>query len=119
MNAYKIRLEEMLVTLTEELQTIGIHDPKNPADWIAVPEHDDTNDADENLAADGVEEWNERAAIVAELETRYNNITGALLRIESGTFGICEICNAEIEPARLEVYPAARTCIEHREEIVS
>ena len=118
MNAHKTRLEEMLVALTEELQTIGIHDPKNPADWIAVPERDDTNDADENLAADGVEEWNERAAIVAELETRYNSITAALSRIETGAFGICEICHAEIEHARLDAYPAARTCIAHREEII-
>ena len=118
MNAYKTRLEEMLATLTEELTGIGIHDPQNPTNWIAVPEKDDTNDADENLAADNVEEWNERTALVAELETRYNNITAALARIETGTFGICEVCSAEIEPARLDVNPAARTCIAHREEII-
>ena len=118
MNAYKTRLEEMLAALTEELSTIGIHDPKNPADWIAVPTVDDTDDADKNLAADGIEEFDERIAIVADLETRYNNVTAALARIESGTFGICEICKEAIEPERLDANPAARTCIAHREETV-
>jgi len=36
----------------------------------------------------------------------------ALLRIEDGSYGICEICGCAIQEARLEVIPYARYCIE-------
>lgn len=114
-HAYKERLTEELALVTEELKTIGILNPDNPKDWEAIPEPAKA-EPDENIAADRVEEWDERRAIVAELETRYNNITRALKKIESGTFGTCEICGETIEPDRLEVVPAARTCKVHREE---
>ncbi len=113
---YKTRLEEMLQALTKELETISIHNPENPSDWVAVPDRDETNDADENIVADGVEEWETRAAIVADLEGRYNSVTAALARIDAGTFGTCEVCGAHIEAERLGANPAARTCIEHRDE---
>ncbi|MCR4285675.1 MAG: TraR/DksA family transcriptional regulator [Candidatus Kaiserbacteria bacterium] len=115
-HVYKTALEEMLKNITEELKTIGIHNPNNPSDWIAVPEDLDTEEPDLNLAADSVEEWNERTAIVATLETRYNGIQSALARIETGTFGICEVCKNEIEEKRLAVSPTARTCMVHLEE---
>ncbi len=112
-HVYKTALEELLGNITEELKTVGIHNPENPSDWIAVPEELDAEEPDLNLAADSVEEWNERSAIVATLETRYNNIMRALTRIEAGTFGVCEICGNEIEEKRLVVSPTARTCIAH------
>ena len=118
MNAhtYEARLTEMLETITKELQAVGIHDPKNPSDWVAVPQDLDAEEPDLNLAADNVEAWNERNALVAALEPRYNNIVRALAKIADGTFGTCEICNAPIEEKRLTVDPSARTCIAHIEE---
>lgn len=115
---YRARLEMMLEEITKELQSIGIHNPENPSDWIAVPEDLDVEEPDENLSADAVEEWNERNALVATLEPQYNNITAALDRINKGIFGTCEICNAPIEEKRLEANPVSRTCIEHMDEIV-
>jgi len=116
---HKAHLEEMLASITEELKTVGIHDPKNPSDWLAVPEAFDANEPDLNSAADTVEEWNERAGLVATLEPRYNNIVRALEKIESGTFGTCEVCEGAIEEKRLAVNPAARTCMAHIEEPVA
>jgi len=118
-HVYKTALEEMLKNITEELKTIGIHNPNNPSDWIAVPEDLDAEEPDLNLAADSVEEWNERSAIVATLETRYNGIVSALARIEAGTFGTCEVCGNEIEEKRLAVSPTARTCMQHLEDEAS
>ena len=115
-HVYKTALEEMLKNITEELKTIGIH---KPSDWIAVPEDLDAEEPDLNLAADSVEEWNERSAIVATLETRYNGIVSALARIEAGTFGTCEVCGNEIEEKRLAVSPTARTCMQHLEDEAS
>lgn len=115
-HTYKTQLEEMLVAITAELKTVGIHNPENPSDWIAVPEELDAEEPDQNLAADAVEAWDERNALVSVLEARYNGIMSALARIEAGTFGVCEICNAPIEEKRLVVSPSARTCMEHRED---
>jgi DnaK suppressor protein len=40
----------------------------------------------------------------------FNEIDLALLRMDRGEYGICEVCGTEIERRRLEVLPAARTC---------
>lgn len=117
MNAtYKIRLEEMLKTMEGELKSIGIHNPQNPSDWIAVPEELDAEEPDDNLSADAVEAWNERSALVADLEPQYNSIVSALVRIENNTFGICEVCKEKIEEKRLNANPVSRTCIAHLDQ---
>lgn len=38
-------------------------------------------------------------------------VTVALERFDQGTYGICERCNAEIDPARLEALPYATLCL--------
>lgn len=38
-------------------------------------------------------------------------IHAALARILRGTYGICEDCETEINPARLERRPEARSCV--------
>ena len=113
---YETHLTEELASITSALQTIGIHNPENPSDWIAVPKDLDAEEPDLNLAADNVEDWNERNALVATLEPRYNDIVRALGKISAGTFGTCEVCNVAIEEKRLEVDPSARTCMAHIEE---
>lgn len=40
------------------------------------------------------------------------DIDAALARIESGTYGICVNCGAQIAPERLEAVPWATLCIE-------
>jgi RNA polymerase-binding protein DksA len=43
-------------------------------------------------------------------------IDEALLRLEQGTFGACEMCGNEIGARRLEAIPFARLCIRCAEE---
>ena len=112
-NPYKVRLDEMLGAITEELTSVGIHNPKNKSDWIAIPRDLDVEEPDLNLAADAVESWNERTALVATLESQYNDIVRTLAKIEAGTFGICELCSSSIEEKRLFANPIARTCMTH------
>ena len=109
MKDYRSRLEQLKNEVTAELKAIGIHNPNNPADWIAVPDGDALEQADVDLVADAVEEWDERASLVATLERHYNDIERALRKIENGTFGICEISGAPIEEDRLDANPTART----------
>jgi len=118
-STYKTKLDAMLAEITKELSLVGIHNPENPSDWIAVPENLDAEEPDLNLAADTVEAWNERNALVATFESQYNSLRSALARIEAGTFGVCEICKEAIEEKRLDASPTARTCMKHREEMIN
>ena len=43
-------------------------------------------------------------------------IEKALARIDNGTFGICEKCEEEISPKRLEARPVTTLCIRCKEE---
>lgn len=116
MNEQKAKLDAELAQVTDELKELGIHNPEVPEDWIATPGEEMDTEADENLAADRVEEWDERRANLSVLERHYNDIVRALKKIENGTYGTCEIGGEQIEEARLAAYPAARTCTAHTDE---
>lgn len=70
-------------------------------------------EADPIDAADGIEELASNVPLVHELELRHKDIVHALERMDSGKYGICEVCGEEIPADRLEANPAARTCIKH------
>lgn len=107
----KLKTEEKL--LEEELEKVGRRNPDNLSDWEATPADKDTSQADENVVADGVEEYEGNLAIVNTLETRYQDIKSALDKIDRGTYGVCRVCNAEIDKERLEANPSADTCRKH------
>ena len=106
----KTALETELKDITKELETIAEKNPKSN-DWVAVPDKEEPVSADKNVVADSTEEWNERRAVVAQLEIRYGNIVKALKKFDAETFGICEISGQAIEEDRLNANPAARTNI--------
>jgi RNA polymerase-binding transcription factor DksA len=68
---------------------------------------------DSNEFADKLEELQERECETAVLEGRRSDVKDALMKIETGTYGICEVCGEKIEEDRLEANPAARTCKAH------
>lgn len=111
---YKHTLEGLLDEIITELETIAVH-RADTDDWVAKPASSG-GEADDNVEADLVEDWNERRATLAELEIRYQNIKRALQKIEAGTFGLCEVSGEPIEADRLEANPAARTCKAHLEQ---
>lgn len=112
---YKTELESQLSALVTELKTIADYNQQTD-DWEARPVGSEVGEADENVGADVVEEWNERRGIVSQLETRYRNIQHALRKIEDGSYGVCEVSGELIEADRLDANPAARTCKAHLEE---
>ncbi len=109
---FKNRLHADLARITDELASIATYDDATD-NWEAVPATGELGEADENVEADAVEEWNERRATVAALETEYRDTKRALGKSEAGTFGTCEVCQSEIASARLEFKPTARTCSDH------
>jgi RNA polymerase-binding transcription factor DksA len=110
---YKAILEKERATLEEQLNKLGIQDPKDPANWDVKAAPIDIMRADENEAADKTEELHIDSIVLDELEIRYRNILRALEKIENGTFGVCEISGNQISEDRLDANPAARTCKEH------
>ena len=112
-DAMKTKLETELLTITDQLNKLGVHNPKVKEDWVATPDDVASFEADPNVVADRSEDWNEKRGTLDALETRYNNLNRALEKISNGTYGVCEISGKEIEADRLEANPAARTCKAH------
>lgn len=110
---FKIKLESEKVRLEKELKTVGRINPTNPNDWEPKPTKMDTDSADENLVADNIEEFEDNAGILKQLEIQFNEVKAALARIEAETYGTCSVGGEEIETDRLEANPSATTCKKH------
>lgn len=109
---FRKKLEAEKGRLEAELKTVGRRNPAVPGDWEPIPsevgmEPDPVDQADVIVSREG------NAAILADLEARYDTTLEALGRIEKGTYGTCEVCGKQIEEKRLEADPAATTCVEH------
>lgn len=114
---FKQKLEAELATLEAELKSVGRKNPDNPNDWEAKPPVENIPMADENEVADTIEDFEQNAAILKQLEIRYNEVKGALKRIADGTYGTCKVTGDPIELERLEANPAAETCIAHKDTV--
>lgn len=112
-DTYKNRLLEEKELLEKELSGIGRKNPLNPIDWEPRPPSEIEAEADPIDAADYSTGYDANASIVADLETRYNEVAAALARIENGTYGVCVEGGEPIEENRLEADPAANTCVAH------
>jgi DnaK suppressor protein len=56
-------------------------------------------------------ELERRLALEQGIKAQLADIENALAKIEAGKYGRCEVCGKPIEPARLEVLPQARRCM--------
>lgn len=110
----KEKLEQERDTLLEELRDMGKLDP-DTGEWEAIPEEITSPQADENDKADRFENFEARSSMIRTLEPRLNAILKALKGLGRDSFGKCEVCKKDIESARMEANPAARTCKKHLE----
>ncbi|MFG2752037.1 TraR/DksA family transcriptional regulator [Streptomyces xanthophaeus] len=51
------------------------------------------------------------AALMARAREHLDELDRALERLEQGEYGQCEVCGTTIAPERLEIRPAATTCV--------
>lgn len=109
---FEKRLTEDRDRLKQELEQLGQQQGEAGV-WEAKATDLDIMEADENEAADRIEELHIDQIVLDELAIRYRQIERALSRIEAGTYGTCEVCSAPIETERLHANPAARTCKAH------
>lgn len=112
--SFKQKLEEEKAHLEKELGTVA-QEKDGTGSWEAkgTLETDDNVDADPNVTADKIEEFETNQAITESFKADLLEINDALGKIEAGTYGLCEVCNKEIEDDRLAANPSARTCKEH------
>ncbi len=111
----KNKLEKEKDILLGELKSVGRINPENKEDWEGTPGDLDISEADSNEVADKIEEFEERSATEEELEERLKEVEKALNNIAENNYGKCTVCGKEIETERLDVNPAAATCLSHIE----
>lgn len=97
---FKEKLQAELATVTRQLSDLSHTDI-------------DPTATEKDEIADRFEDQEEQRSEKASLEARKVDIEDALHKIESGTYGICEVSGEPIEEERLEANPAARTCTAH------
>ncbi|OKI54582.1 TraR/DksA family transcriptional regulator [Streptomyces sp. MJM1172] len=51
------------------------------------------------------------ATLLAQAREHLEELARALERLEQGLYGLCENCGGAIPPERLEIRPAATTCV--------
>ena len=56
-------------------------------------------------------ELEKRLALEKRLKEQLADIERALKKFEEGTYGLCDVCGRNIEPARLEALPQATLCL--------
>ena len=97
--AAKVNLEAQLAELVGRKARISreLTEPLNPDSSEQAVEMED------DVSLEG------QAALIAREIT---SVKRALTRIESGTYGKCVRCGAEIAPKRLEARPEAALCLE-------
>ena len=66
-------------------------------------------DRDDN--ATEVEQYADNLALEENLEGQLTEVSGALARLDDGTYGTCVTCGADIEQGRLHAYPSAKECM--------
>ena len=110
----KDKLERERDILLDEIRDIGKLNPETN-EWEAIPEERESRESDQNDMADRFEDFEARSVMIKALESRLNNILSALKGLNRESFGKCEVCKKDIELARIEANPAARTCKKHLE----
>ena len=58
-------------------------------------------------------ERSQLAALIQGAREHLADIEAAIVRLQQGNYGMCEVCHQPIPAARLDARPTARTCVRH------
>ena len=84
------------------------------ADHAEVVEASRDTNADDEHDPEGqtiAYERSQVATLVRQAERHLDEVDAALVRVDDGTWGLCESCGARLPVGRLEARPTARTCV--------
>ena len=113
---YKDELIKEQARLIEAMKTMGQLTDLIPGDWETHMDPSQNETSFDDLA-NKFEEESTNEGVLETLEERLQEVTDALERIASGTYGICIITGNKIEPEVLDANPAATTCLAAKEKI--
>jgi RNA polymerase-binding transcription factor DksA len=83
-------------------------------DFESIVEASTSSNADDEHDPEGATVAFERSqvlALLAQCQSRLDDIDRALLRYEHGSYGTCESCGEAIPAERLAARPSASTCV--------
>src|ERR1700691_1331006 len=98
---YATLLQEEQAVLRAQLKELGFADEGSGLSY-------DANFADSSQVT---AERGEAERLATELREALDEVEAAIVRLDSGTYGTCQVCGKPIGAARLEAMPAARLCI--------
>ncbi len=102
--------------LREERDEVGARLVSMTRDLEALFDASADSNADDEHDPEGQTIAYERSQLTALIQGAQDHLAGieaALSRLESGTYGMCEVCHRPIPAERLDARPTARTCVEH------
>ena len=74
--------------------------------WL---ETDVESEVEERGQEENMVQWLDRMDV--RMKIQIEAIDRALVKVESGQYGRCEVCGKDIPPSRLEVLPSAAMCL--------
>jgi DnaK suppressor protein len=66
-----------------------------------------------HMADDGTDAFEQAVGVALQrkIESTLGEVERALVKFGDGTYGLCEVCGARIDRARLEILPHAKLCL--------
>ena len=97
----------------ERTQTLArlAHLTGDHAGVVAASRDSNADDEHDPEGATIAFERSQLAALVLQARHHLAEVEAAQRRLAEGSYGRCEVCSAEIAPARLAARPVARTCV--------
>jgi DnaK suppressor protein len=108
-------VERMREALTEQRAQLR----REIADQGADPDSDEVSFVDDAGFSDRSHSTQERSRLLSVVETLRSNLAEverARARITAGTYGTCERCGKQMDPARLEARPWALLCMDCKQK---
>ncbi|WP_338777897.1 TraR/DksA C4-type zinc finger protein [Metabacillus sp. FJAT-52054] len=112
LNAFREQLQTAKTELEQRFGENGHFglESGHPHDTVGELSSYDNHPGDEGTE---LYEREKDVALNEHAEEELSDINRALMAIEKGTYGKCEICGTDIPAERLEAIPSATTCKEH------
>jgi len=107
----KNNLEKEKTKLIKDLKSFASKDNKVKGNWLTRFPFFGISRSHSDESAEKIEEYENLLSVEHTLELHLKDINGALDKIKSNTFGICDKCKKEIELKRLKIVPEAKRCL--------
>ncbi len=98
--------------LIDSMSFLGTMNTEISGDWTVAPAEEIDTMREFNSTSDRVEETLTNESILETLEERLAEINKALNKIETSTYGNCEVCKKKIEEDKLKANPATAKCMD-------